>query len=261
MATQIVLVFALFAGLACASPSSRILGGTPSSVEKHPSIVQVESMGSASGIWAQSCGGNILTARYVVSAAHCFHGIFYEPKNRRIRAGSSERNTGGVVIQVDVEINHPTYGVNDMDGDISIVRLLGSLEYSPVIQQGPIIPADFNLPDGLPVVLAGWGATELGSLPSNELLETSTYIVSREVCAERYASLSIPRSVTENMICASHLDVGGRTACAGDFGGPLYYDGILVGVLSWGEGCSNKTLPGVSTAVASYTNWIIDTAV
>nr|ADM35106.1 serine protease 4 [Mamestra configurata] len=261
MATPILLALALFAGLACSTPSSRILGGTQTSIAQYPSVVQVEAAGASTGIWSQTCGGNILTVRYILSAAHCFHGIFYEPKNRRIRAGTSIRSYGGQVVYLDVEINHPTYGANDMDGDISLVRLRGSLEYGIYVQQGSIITQDFHMPEGIPVDLVGWGATQLGGLPSNELREATVFIVKREICAERYRNLFIPRAVTKNMICASLLDVGGKDACHGDFGGPLFYGQILVGILSWGEGCANKTLPGVSTAVSSYTQWVIGSAI
>lgn len=65
--------------------------------------------------------------------------------------------------------------------------------------------------------------------------------------------------VTENMICAGIWGEGGKDACQGDSGGPLYYDNITIGVVSWGMGCARADYPGVSTSVASYTNWIIGT--
>ena len=247
----------LFAGAAFSAPqSSRIVGGTETSIEKFPSIVAVENYGVLSGVWSQSCAANILTTRYVLSAAHCFRGLFYRPSNRRIRAGSSYRNTGGIVSYVDVEFNHPSYGLNGYDGDISVVRLLTPLEYSPVIQQAALVTHGFKMPDNLPVVHAGWGAISQGGPLSPVLLETTIFTINNELCAARYQTLPRPQVVTENMICAGIPDIGGKDACQGDSGGPLYYTNILIGVVSWGHGCANETFPGISTAVSSYTNWI-----
>jgi trypsin len=47
----------------------------------------------------------------------------------------------------------------------------------------------------------------------------------------------------------------------GDSGGPMYYSNVLIGIVSWGKGCANGTFPGVSTNVASYSDWIVTTAV
>lgn len=81
------------------------------------------------------------------------------------------------------------------------------------------------------------------------------------MCAERYASLPEEVPVTKNMICAGLLDIGGRDACFGDSGGPLYYNDVVIGVISSGIGCGNATYPAISMSVASYTDWILSIAV
>lgn len=146
-----------------------------------------------------------------------------------------------------------------MDGDISVIHLSSALVYSDRIQQVPLVPQGFELPDNLPVVHSGWGATTQGGLASAILRDVQIYTINHDICAARYASLFPSRRVTENMICAGLLDVGGKDACQGDSGGPLYYDGILVGIVSWGRGCADAVYPGVSTKVASYTDWIVQT--
>ncbi|KPJ03461.1 PREDICTED: trypsin, alkaline C-like [Papilio xuthus] len=260
MASPLALSMLLLAGIAVAN-GSRIVGGQPAPIERYPSIVQVDGLGVFSGTWSQTCGANILTSRYVLSAAHCFAGFLYEPTRRRIRAGTADRNFGGSIVYVEREFNHPSYGLLGMDGDISVVRLLTALVYSPVVQQGTIVAPDTQVPDNVPVVHAGWGATSQGGPASSVLLDTTIYTVNNDLCRERY--LHSPRQdiVTPNMICAGLLDIGGRDACQGDSGGPLYFGDIIVGIVSWGEGCANATFPGVSAAVSPYTNWIRDTAV
>ncbi|WP_116198581.1 trypsin-like serine protease [Amycolatopsis circi] len=38
---------------------------------------------------------------------------------------------------------------------------------------------------------------------------------------------------------------GGKDACLGDFGGPLVVGGAVVGVVSYGQGCGDRSHPGV----------------
>ncbi|KAM3960825.1 trypsin, alkaline C-like [Aphomia sociella] len=259
MARLLILTLVLFAATAC-NARNRIVGGEVTTIEEYPSIAQVEFLGIFSGTWSQSCACNILNSRNVLSAAHCFAGALYQSSHRRIRAGATYRNTGGIISNVEQEHNHPSYGLLEYDGDITVVRLSEPLVYSPVVQQGTIVAQDTLIPDNQPVVHAGWGTTSQGGVLSEQLRDVTIYTVNNDLCRERYQTLPRPLIVTNNMICAGLLDVGGRDACQGDSGGPLYYSNIIVGVVSWGHGCANETYPGVSTAVAPYTNWIVATA-
>ncbi|XP_046971977.1 trypsin, alkaline C-like [Vanessa cardui] len=261
MAAFWFLALTLIAGAHSASPPTRIVGGKPTTIEKYPSMVQVEFQNLFTDIWSQSCAGSVLTSRYILSAAHCFEGGFYNPNLRRIRAGSTYRNTGGVIVYVEDAYNHPSYGVRGLDGDITVVKLRSPLTYTPVVQRATIVAQGSIIPDNFPVVHAGWGTTTHGGSPSDVLLDTTVYTVNNAVCAERYATLPNSPAVTENMICAGLLDIGGRDACHGDSGGPMYFGNITIGLVSWGGECGNGTYPGVSTNIASYTDWILATAV
>lgn len=100
-------------------------------------------------------------------------------------------------------------------------------------------------------------------LASPQLQETVVSVINREACATAYESLGGDNNViTENMICTGVAN-GGRGACTLDGGGPLYYDNngnlIVVGVISFQEGCGNATFPSVNTAVSGFTNWILET--
>lgn len=91
------------------------------------------------------------------------------------------------------------------------------------------------------------------------LQDTLVFTINRELCAERYASLPIPGEVTNNMICAGLLNVGGRDSCDGDAGGPVFLGNIIIGIVSWGQRCGDADFPGVATSVSSFTNWILAT--
>jgi trypsin len=58
------------------------------------------------------------------------------------------------------------------------------------------------------------------------------------------------------MICAG-LTEGGKDSCQGDSGGPIVdADNVLIGTVSWGEGCAAAGKPGVYAHVASLLDYI-----
>lgn len=77
-------------------------------------------------------------------------------------------------------------------------------------------------------------------------------IVNQKKCARAYQNVG---TITDRMICAGY-DKGGRDACQGDSGGPLVANDVLIGVVSWGQGCAMANFPGVYSRVATVRNWI-----
>ncbi|XP_075984786.1 trypsin, alkaline C-like [Anticarsia gemmatalis] len=261
MVSAVTLSVLLFAGFCAASES----GGSPASIEDYPSLVQVEN--GAGPLWVQTCAGTIITSRHILSAARCFSGPLFNPRLRRIRAGSSIRGRDGVVIGVESVANHPSWGANQHDGDISVVRLSASLVYGAGIQQGSVIGQGVAIPAALAVVHAGWGSTAQDAIWANrDLHSLSMHTVDHAACAEAYGSISIgeielPIHITENMICSGLVeDDGALSHGVRDAGGPVYYEGVLIGVVTMGIPVVDR-LPLVSTNVASFTDWIVAHAV
>jgi secreted trypsin-like serine protease len=67
-------------------------------------------------------------------------------------------------------------------------------------------------------------------------------------------------SIKGGMLCAG-LPRGSVDACQGDSGGPLVWRNqetgpVLVGVVSFGEGCARPLKYGVYTRVSAYRDWI-----
>ena len=59
------------------------------------------------------------------------------------------------------------------------------------------------------------------------------------------------------MVCIGFID-GGKDSCRGDGGGPAVCDGVLHGIVSWGDGCGKKYRPGVYTKVCEFNRWIAE---
>ncbi|CAG9113891.1 unnamed protein product [Plutella xylostella] len=251
MATWALLLLIVTASAVAAS--NRIVGGADASIEAYPAIVAIEYLDLEANIWSHTCGGNILSPTYILTAAHCVD----EEEPMRIRAGSSYRETGGTVINVQSSLIHPDYGISaPLEADIALLRLEQALVYGPGIQPVAIYAKGIEVPDNAAVVFAGWGDTHPDGEPSPILQDVTVYTVSYEQCRRIYG-----RQLTQNMLCAGVLGVGGKGACFRDSGGPLYYGNVLVGLPSWHYGCADDEYPGVNTKVSAFTDWIVANAV
>ncbi|XP_065158363.1 snake venom serine protease NaSP-like [Atheta coriaria] len=75
-----------------------------------------------------------------------------------------------------------------------------------------------------------------------------------DVCEATYNDTM--KTNSEIQLCSGVVG-GGRGQCSGDSGGPLYADGVQVGVVSWSlKPCAQEGLPGVFTKVSMYLRWI-----
>ncbi|XP_075982010.1 trypsin, alkaline C-like [Anticarsia gemmatalis] len=241
--------FFIVLALCCAAVSAvpRIIGGSVTTVDKYPSIVAV--LQSVNHNFVQTCAGSILTRRSILSAARCFMPA--NVSRYRIRAGSSQANSGGTVYSLSEIFNHPNY--NGLDSDISVSRVDGEIIFSNVVRAAPRAGPNYMVRDNEQVWAAGWGAFSLQNLAthSEDLRHVQMWSINQDICRERIDFL------TDNMLCAGWLDVGGRDTCSGDMGGPLFdRHGVLVGVTSYGNRCADPRYPGVYVRVTSFTSWI-----
>ncbi|CAB3232982.1 unnamed protein product [Arctia plantaginis] len=238
---------------------SRIVGGSPTSIQNFPYTVQILNNERF------SCGGSILTTRHVLSAAHCYfrNGTFLGPEPFSIRAGATYLNEAGSVHSVSTIVIHHGYNRTITDNDVAVLVLATVLRFTVTIQRATIPFQGETLTDNSTVVAVGWGRTISGGEVSNVLNAVSVRTVNRGVCRQRYieyaSRLNSSATVTDNMICAGLLDIGGADTCQGDSGGPLIYNGTVVGITSWGAGCAQPLYPGVYAKVSRYTTWINDT--
>ncbi|KAJ4352180.1 uncharacterized protein N0V89_007527 [Didymosphaeria variabile] len=238
---------ALAASLPTAEPqddfSVQIVGGSAATAGQFPYIVSVQVSGS------HYCGGSLLNADTVITAAHC---ATRSASSYTIRAGTLTWASGGVTSKVSQVIVNPSYSGNN--NDIAILKLSTSIPTSSTISYVSLPASGSDPAAGSSSTVAGWGTTTSGgsSIPAS-LRYVTVPIVARATCQSEYGTSSI----TTNMVCAAEA-AGGKDSCQGDSGGPLVATGTktLIGVVSFGNGCALRGYAGVYTRVATQLSFI-----
>ncbi|EDV90652.1 GH14251 [Drosophila grimshawi] len=105
-------------------------------------------------------------------------------------------------------------------------------------------------PAGSTVILNGWGAPEL-NWPSVERLQTINLTVYDH--AECKRAWDDTDSVDIGHLCT--FNKRGEGVCNGDSGGPLMWEGKVVGLVNWGAPCAVGK-PDMHANTIYYMDWI-----
>jgi secreted trypsin-like serine protease len=264
---------------AFANATPRVVGGHKVSIKDYPFQVALLSTDTsvfpASNEYAhQFCGGSILDATHVITAAHCVFDslvqgqatppsslevlartdVLAEP-DAHVGASAGERRVAVLATSFD-----PEYDPNLTDHDAAILTLQPPgipLDDPTLAQQIPILGSDelAHVDARAPVDVSGWGNTEQEDpafskppLYPHNLNAVTTQIVAPTQCNAAYKG-----AITDRMICAGAAK---EDSCQGDSGGPLVadvddsastVDFHLVGIVSTGIGCGWPGFPGIYT--------------
>ncbi|CAG9822921.1 unnamed protein product [Phaedon cochleariae] len=226
------------------NPNLGIVGGHNADIINYPWQISLQHRGS------HFCGGFLISNKWVVTAAHCLLSGYRT--NLNIRAGSSNRNSGGQTANVKRYITHPQYSTTTLTNDIALLELSTPITLNQSAKAAKLPVAGQVVPDNAQLTITGWGATRAGDNAGvNFLQEVTIPTVNRNVCRNALGS-----TITNTMFCAGLIGVGGKDSCQGDSGGPAVIKGEVVGIVSWGISCAEPSYPGVYAKVSALRNWI-----
>lgn len=249
-----------------AKASPRIVGGVATPIQNAPWTVAV-ALTDGDDV-SPRCGGAILDASHVLTAAHCAlddienpESDVLDPQDLVVISGTTALypalDPAGTISDVaDVEPD-PNYDGDNYDLAVLTVT-------PPMVLDGAyrkaVGLASAQSSVGEFMTISGWGVTDEDGVDFSPTLRSTTVRVkSFGTCRRNYAAVGTDLR-RYAVLCAG----GGnppRDTCYGDSGGPLVNGaGLLAGIVSAGNGCAEPKYPGIYSAIANTSNHAFITA-
>ncbi|XP_011558868.3 uncharacterized protein LOC105389458 [Plutella xylostella] len=249
---------------------TRITGGKATELNQFPWLALLKttfSYGFREAAFA--CGGSLISARYVLTAAHCvvedgarvkYVEITLAEFDKRtfptdcVATAEGRRCVENRVTHADTVLPHPQYDDSRLQNDIALLRLRATAPYTEFIRPICLAPIDVDSPEfsNIPLSVAGWGRD--GEANSDVKQWTVVALVPQRECRRSYSQL------TRRHLCAAGQS--GQDTCKGDSGGPLmilyegryYVSGIVSGKRA--DSPCGTSVPSLYTNVYQYLDWI-----
>uniref|UniRef100_A0A8D0EZK4 Peptidase S1 domain-containing protein n=1 Tax=Strix occidentalis caurina TaxID=311401 RepID=A0A8D0EZK4_STROC len=251
---HLLVVLALFSGcrgtcglrpMAVDDGTSRMVGGTDAQTGAWPWIVSIQDLWAAGT--RHVCGGSLISPQWVLTAAHWIspstHGCpihstmcYSHPLSLRY---AQLRTIKRLLVHEDYR-NIPHIN------DIALLELDQPVQCSNSIQLACVPDASLKVSELTTCYISGWvSTTARGEFPKSAHVPTPE----QSLCAG-YSSGA----------CWQREGAGP----SGDSGAPLvckdknaeYF--WLVGVTSWGRGCTRAKRPGIYTSTQHFYDWILE---
>uniref|UniRef100_A0A673M6B5 pancreatic elastase n=1 Tax=Sinocyclocheilus rhinocerous TaxID=307959 RepID=A0A673M6B5_9TELE len=237
------------------APEERVVGGEVARPNSWPWQISLQYL--SGGSYYHTCGGSLIRANWVMTAAHCVD----TSRTWRVVLGDHDiysQEGREQYMSVSNVYVHPNWNSNNVASgyDIALLRLSSSASLNTYVQLATLPPSGQVLPHNNPCYITGWGLTSTGGSLSAQLKQAYLPVVDYSTCtrSDWWGS-----TVKNTMVCAGGASDSG---CNGDSGGPLncQVSGqyVVHGVTSFVSslGCNTTKKPTVFTRVSAYTSWI-----
>uniref|UniRef100_A0AC34QK16 Neurotrypsin n=1 Tax=Panagrolaimus sp. JU765 TaxID=591449 RepID=A0AC34QK16_9BILA len=203
------------------------------------------------------CGASVISANYLLSAAHCFHNKKPEAYTVVVGDWNSSLNEGTEQTFTVLNIHfYPLYE-DIFQHDIVLIEINGTMKFNNYVQPICLPPTGYKPQEGELCTVTGWGSNGTTGFDTVSIMQAASLpILNRETCLRASNLYSV---MSRTSFCAGYFD-GGVDSCQGDSGGPFACEYknhfYLAGIISWGDSCAQAGQPGIYTMVVPYLSWI-----
>jgi secreted trypsin-like serine protease len=213
--------------------NERITNGKPAMPGQIPYQVALVFTGYSNIQAGQFCGGSVIDASWILTAAHCLRANS-RPGDIVIFADSVKLSQGGKLLQVGKVVRHPQYSSDTQQNDVALLKLSTPIQNPHIVGLADNAKETAILANSSNATISGWGDTYYNSrLGSYDLLFAIVPLIDGETCQKAY-----PNKIFDGMVCAG---TQGTDSCQGDSCGPMVIaDGAngntpyQEGIVSWG---------------------------
>nr|XP_060632266.1 acrosin-like [Anolis sagrei ordinatus] len=248
--------------LAASQEMSRLIGGTNALPGTWPWQVSIQAL-MRGGYYLHICGGTLISARWVLSAAHCFG----KPKDQyKLLLGCNRVNLPGPDSRerfIKTLVKHEDFRSTLNTGgtifnDIALVEMSKPVNCSDYIQPACLPDNSMAVTDLTHCYLSGWGRTDQKKQIYPDILqEGKVDLIPRWNCSQWWNRILPPMN-----LCAG-TESGSVDFCQGDSGGPVQCRESrserfwVLGVLSWGSlDCAVVKKPSIFISTQYFLDWI-----